>query len=76
MEIVAYNVRILNIIKINYPEFPDSSFCIGLFIFFEELLQEFDMFIGHIGDGVCVGAIEVDKPEFWDYSCGLGLDGL
>ena len=34
------------------------------------------MFIGHIGYGVGVGAIEVDKPLFWDYFCGLGLDGL
>ena len=34
------------------------------------------MFIGHIGYGIGVGAIEVDKPEFWDYFCGLGLDGL
>lgn len=42
----------------------------------EELLQEFDVLIGHLGGGVAVGAIEVDEPEFWDYSCGLGLDGL
>ena len=21
-------------------------------------------------------AVEVDEPEFWDYFCGLGLDGL
>ena len=34
------------------------------------------MFIGHVGYGVGVGAVEVDEPEFWDYSCGLGLDGL
>ena len=34
------------------------------------------MFIGHLGDGVGVGAIEVDEPEFWDYLCGLGLDRL
>lgn len=34
------------------------------------------MFIGHICDGVGVGAVEVDKPEFWDYFCSLGLDGL
>ena len=34
------------------------------------------MFIGHICYGVAVGAVEVDEPEFWDYSCGLGLDGL
>ena len=63
-------------LKKNYPEIPDSSFCVGLFILFEELLQEFDVFIGHICDCVGVGAIEVDEPKFWDYSCGLGLDGL
>ena len=34
------------------------------------------MFIGHICYGVGVGAVEVDEPEFWDYFCGLGLDGL
>ena len=34
------------------------------------------MLIGHLGDGVGVGAVEVDEPEFWDYSRGLGLDGL
>ena len=34
------------------------------------------MLIGHLGDGVGVGAVEVNEPEFWDYSCGLGLDGL
>ena len=34
------------------------------------------MFIGHVGDGVGVGAVEVDEPEFWDYLCGLGLDRL
>ena len=34
------------------------------------------MFIGHISYGVGVGAVEVDEPEFWDYLCGLGLDGL
>ena len=34
------------------------------------------MFIGHISYGVGVGAVEVDEPEFWDYSCSLGLDGL
>ena len=34
------------------------------------------MFLGHICDGVSVGAVEVDEPEFWDYLCGLGLDGL
>ena len=34
------------------------------------------MLIGHLGDGVTIGTVEVDEPEFWDYSCGLGLDGL
>ena len=34
------------------------------------------MFVGHLGDGVGVGAVEVDEPEFWNYFCGLGLDGL
>ena len=34
------------------------------------------MFIGHVCYGVGVGAVEVDEPEFWDYFCGLGLDGL
>ena len=34
------------------------------------------MFIRHLGDGVGVGAVEVDKPEFWDDFCGLGLDGF
>lgn len=47
-----------------------------LLILFEELLHKFDMFIGHICDGVGVGAVEVDEPEFWDYFCCLGLDGL
>ena len=42
----------------------------------KELLQEFDVFIGHICYCVGVGAVEVDEPDFWDYSCGLGLDGL
>ena len=23
-----------------------------------------------------MGAVEVDEPEFWDYFCGLGLDGF
>lgn len=46
------------------------------FVFFKEFLQDFDVFIGHIGYGVGVGAVEVDEPEFWDDSCGLGLDGL
>ena len=60
----------------NYPEFPDSSFCVELFILLEELLQEFDVFIGHICYGVGVGAVEVDEPCLWDYLCGLGLDGF
>ena len=34
------------------------------------------MLIGHLGDGVTIGTVEVDEPEFWDYSCGLGFDGL
>ena len=34
------------------------------------------MLIGHLGDGIGVGAVEVDEPKFWDYLCGLGLDGL
>lgn len=34
------------------------------------------MFIGHLGNGVAIGTVEVDEPEFWDYSCGLGLDRL
>ena len=34
------------------------------------------MLIGHFYYGVGVGAVEVDEPEFWDYFCGLGLDGL
>ena len=48
----------------------------SLFVFFKEFLQEFDVFIRHICYGVGVGAVEVDEPEFWDYFCGLGLDGL
>ena len=47
-----------------------------LFVFFEELLQEFDMFIGHIGYGIGVEAVEVNEPCLWDYSCGWGLYGL
>ena len=34
------------------------------------------MFIGHICYSVVVGTVEVDEPEFWNYFCGLGLDGL
>ena len=48
----------------------------SLFVFFEKLLQEFDVFVGHLRDGIAVGAVEVDEPKFWDYLCGLGLDGL
>lgn len=43
---------------------------------FKELLHKFDVLFGHIGDSIGVGAVEVDEPELWDYSCGLGLDGL
>ena len=34
------------------------------------------MLIGHICDGVGVGAVEVDEPGLWNYFCSLGLDGL
>lgn len=34
------------------------------------------MLIGHICDGVGVGAVEVNEPCLWDYLCSLGLDGL
>ena len=47
-----------------------------LFVLLEELLQEFDVLIGHSGDGIGGGSVEVDEPEFWNYFCGLGLDGL
>ena len=43
---------------------------------FEELLHEFDVFIGHVCHSVAVGTVEVDEPEFWDYFCGLGVDVL
>ena len=56
--------------------FMRNLFSISLVIFFEELSQEFDVFVGHLGDGVGVGAVEVDEPGLWDYFCGLGLDGL
>jgi len=63
--------------KMNCSKFFEQFiFVTCLFVLFEELLQEFDVFIGHLGDGIGVGAIEVDEPEFWDYSCSLGLDGL
>ena len=45
-----------------------------LFVFFEELLQEFDVLIGHVCYGVGVGAVEVDEPGLWNDFCGLGLD--
>lgn len=32
------------------------------------------MLSGHLGDGVGVGAVEVDEPYLWHYFCGLGLD--
>ena len=38
--------------------------------------QKFDMLIGHACYCVGVGAVEVDEPGLWDYSCGLGLDRL
>ena len=61
----------------NYSNFSSSSFFVIVsFVFFKELLQEFNVFIGHICYGVGVSAVEVDEPEFWDYLCGLGLDGL
>ena len=60
----------------NYSEFPNSSFCVWLFVFFEKLLQEFDVFVRHICYCVGVGAVEVDEPGLWDYFRGLGLDGL
>ena len=34
------------------------------------------MLVGHLGDGVGVGAVEVDKPLFCDDFGSLGLDGL
>ena len=34
------------------------------------------MLIGHVSYSVGAGTVEVDEPEFWDYFCGLGLDGL
>ena len=45
-------------------------------VLFKELLQEFDVLIGHIGYGISIGAVEVDEPGLWDYLCCLGLDGL
>lgn len=42
----------------------------------EELLQEFEVLIGHICYGIAIGAVEVDEPRLWYYPCGLGLDGL
>ena len=34
------------------------------------------MLIGHLGDGIAVGTVEVYEPCLWDYLCSLGLDGL
>ena len=34
------------------------------------------MLIGHLGDGVTIGAVEVDEPYLRYNFCGLGLDGL
>ena len=34
------------------------------------------MFIGHLCDGVGVGAVEVDEPYLRYNFCGLGLDRL
>ena len=34
------------------------------------------MLSGHLGDGIAVGAVEVNEPEFWNYFCCLGLGGL
>ena len=34
------------------------------------------MFIGHLGDSVGVGTVEVDEPEFGDYLCCLGVHVL
>lgn len=48
----------------------------SLLAFFKKLFQEFDVFFGHICYCVGIGAVEVDEPEFWDYSCSLGLNGL
>ena len=47
-----------------------------LFVLLEELLQEFDVLIGHICYGVGVGAVEIDEPEFGDYLCCLGVHVL
>lgn len=49
---------------------------IDLFVLFKEPLHEFDVLIGHLGDGVGIGAVEVDEPGLWDYLYGLGSDGL
>ena len=32
------------------------------------------MLIGHLGDGVTIGAVEVDEPYLRYNFCGLGLD--
>ena len=34
------------------------------------------MLIGHLGDGVTIGAVEVDEPYLRYNFCGLGLDGI
>ena len=34
------------------------------------------MLIGHLGDGVTIGTVEVDEPYLRYNLCGLGLDGL
>ena len=31
------------------------------------------MLIGHWGEGIAVGAVEVDEPGFCNEFCGLGL---
>ena len=49
---------------------------VRLFVFFKELLHEFDVLIGHICYGVGVGAVEVDEPRFCDELTALGGDGF
>lgn len=69
--------KIQIILKMNYSNFSSSSFFVTVsVVFFKELLQEFDVFIGHICYGVGVGAVEVDEPDSWDYFCSLSLDRL
>ena len=50
--------------------------CRGFGLFIKVFTHEFDVLIGHLGNGVTVGAVEVDEPDLWDYLGGLGLDGL